>query len=295
MRKEAPRPFPDEVPLADNGILAYLCTMKRIKPWEELTIRDNFLFLKVMRNETLCRRLLELLLGISIRSIGFPETEKTIDTGVSAKSVRLDVYVEDSEGRAFDVEMQAEDMQQGELPLRARYYQSMIDQGLLEKGQIYTDLRESFVIFICDFDPFQLGLRRYTFRNRCDEDRELVLKDRATRIFLNARGTIGDESPDVRAFLDYVRTNSATGGFATEIAAEVNRVKASSVAKREYMTLAMEIQRQIAQEKDKWFAEGEATRSRTIALRLLQGGMPMEQVAAYTDLTADQVRELGQQ
>ena len=69
------------------------------------------------------------------------------------------------------------------------------------------------------------------------------------------------------------------------------------------MTLAMEIQRQIAQEKDKWFAEGEAkgeargeaTRSRTIALRLLQGGMPMEQVAAYTDLTADQVRELGQQ
>ena len=98
-----------------------------------------------------------------------------------------------------------------------------------------------------------------------------------------------------RAFLDYVRTNSATGGFATEIAAEVNRVKASSVAKREYMTLAMEIQRQIAQEKDKWFAEGEATRSRTIALRLLQGGMPMEQVAAYTDLTADQVQELGQQ
>ena len=41
--------------------------------------------------------------------------------------------------------------------------------------------------------------------------------------------------------------------------------------------------------------EGEAARSRTIALRLLQGGMPMEQVAAYTDLTADQVRELGQQ
>ena len=245
-------------PLVGNGIPAYPCSMKRIKPWDELTIRDNFVFLKVMRNEALCRRLLELLLGITIRSIGFPETEKTIDTGVSVKSVRLDLYVEDSEGRAFDVEMQAEDMQQGELPLRARYYQSMIDQGLLEKGQLYTELHESFVIFICDFDPFHLGLRRYTFHNRCDEDGELVLEDRATKIFLNARGTLGDESPDVRAFLDYVRTNSATGGFATEIAAEVNRVKASSVAKREYMTLAMEIQRQIAQEKDKWFAEGEA-------------------------------------
>ena len=132
----------------------------------------------------------------------------------------------------------------------------------------------------------------YTFHNRCDEDRKLVLEDRATQIFLNARGTLGDESPDVRAFLDYVRTNSATGGFATEIAAEVNRVKASSVAKREYMTLAMEIQRQIAQEKDKWFAEGEARGIATVALRLVPLGMSLEKIAEVTGLSVEQIKKL---
>ncbi len=29
------------------------------KPWEELTIADNFIFCKVMENERICRRMLE--------------------------------------------------------------------------------------------------------------------------------------------------------------------------------------------------------------------------------------------
>ena len=40
--------------------------MKQWKPWEELTIQDNFMFQKVMRNEQLCRTFLERVLGISI-------------------------------------------------------------------------------------------------------------------------------------------------------------------------------------------------------------------------------------
>ena len=120
--------------------------MKYMKTWEELTIQDNYLFQKVMRLDvSLCRRLLERILGITIRKIDFPQTEKTIDTDFNAKSVRLDVYVEDDSGRVFDIEMQAADMAEDDLFLRTRYYQSMIDQGILEKGQVYSDLRESYI------------------------------------------------------------------------------------------------------------------------------------------------------
>ena len=61
------------------------------------------------------------------------------------------------------------------------------------------------------------------------------------------------------------------------------------------MSLALDYMDDVKESYDEGYDEGEAERSRTIAQRLLQGGMPMEQVAAYTDLTADQVRELGQQ
>ena len=54
-----------------------------IKPYDELTIQDNFLFQKVMRNKRICHLVLERLLDISIRDIGYPEEEKSID-------VRLD-------------------------------------------------------------------------------------------------------------------------------------------------------------------------------------------------------------
>ena len=54
-------------------VFAYPVPMKRIKTWEELTIQDNFLFQKVMRDERLCRRLLERLLGITICKIDFPQ------------------------------------------------------------------------------------------------------------------------------------------------------------------------------------------------------------------------------
>ena len=228
--------------------------MKRIKTWEELTIQDNFLFQKVMRDERLCRRLLERLLGITISKIDFPQTEKTLDTDFMAKSVRLDVYVEDDSGRVFDIEMQAADMADDALALRTRYYQSMIDQGILEKGQAYTRLRESYIIFVCAFDPFGLGLRRYTFRSRCDERAELALPDKAVRIFLNAKGRIGEETEDVRDFLAYVNASTATEGFAAEIAAAVERIKADGEERKLYMTLAMDIQIHIDREKGGWFA-----------------------------------------
>ena len=43
--------------------------MKRIKDWEELTIQDNFLFQKVMRNKRLCQHLIEKILQVKIADI----------------------------------------------------------------------------------------------------------------------------------------------------------------------------------------------------------------------------------
>ena len=82
--------------------------MKRIKDWEELTIQDNFLFLKVMQNKRLCQHLIEKILQIKIVEITYPDTEKSIDVRWDSKSVRLDVYVKDETGRVYDIEMQCD-------------------------------------------------------------------------------------------------------------------------------------------------------------------------------------------
>ncbi len=219
--------------------------MGRIKAWEELTICDNFLFQKVMQNKRLCKRLIEKLLGIKVKDITYPAAEKSIDVSATQKSVRLDLYVETDSGVVLDIEMQTIDGAEGWLPRRARYYQSMIDLDVLEKGREYIDLKPSYVIFICSFDAFPGNNRKvYTFVNRCREQDGLELGDEATKIFLNAKGTVGKVDKDIESFLAYVDGKAAEGKFTKEVAIEVERLKQHKETRVEYMTYLMELKQQ---------------------------------------------------
>ncbi len=130
----------------------------------------------------------------------------------------------------------------------------MIDLDVLGKGKDYIELKKSYVIFICTFDPFDLGEKIYTFSNRCHERGELELGDDTSKIFLNAKGTKGNVERDIDSFLAYVDGKEAEGKFTQDIAAEVERVKQHNETKVEYMTLMMELKEQ----RREGYAEGEA-------------------------------------
>ena len=119
--------------------------------WEELSISNDFLFGKVMQNPKLCKELLQRILpDLNIERIEYPELQKSINMDMDARSVRLDVYVKDEKEVVYDIEMQVSDTK--ELPKRSRYYQGMIDLQLIDKGQLYDELKQSYVIFVCPFD-----------------------------------------------------------------------------------------------------------------------------------------------
>ena len=70
-------------------------------------------------------------------------------------------------------------------------------------------LIDTFNIMITPFDLFGEGRYCYTFHARCDENPSLVLKDGATRIFLNTRGTNRDEvSEELIQFLEYMEQST---------------------------------------------------------------------------------------
>lgn len=100
-----------------------------------------------------------------------------------------------------------------ELPKRIRYYQSMIDLHLIDKGELYSKLKPCFIIFICLFDPFKKGRHIYTFESLCKEDKTISLNDETTKIFLNTNGTKDNVSPKLHAFLDYVAGKESEDSF----------------------------------------------------------------------------------
>ncbi|MCR4802868.1 MAG: hypothetical protein K5895_07680 [Lachnospiraceae bacterium] len=56
-----------------------------MKPYEELTIVDNFMFTKVMSNPEICKTFLEIVLDVKIKKISYPEDEKTITIASESK------------------------------------------------------------------------------------------------------------------------------------------------------------------------------------------------------------------
>ena len=75
------------------------------KPFEELTLADDFMFCKVMEHESICKEFLEILFTAKIENITYLSSQNTITGNSAAKSVRLDVLVKDMVGKAYDIEM----------------------------------------------------------------------------------------------------------------------------------------------------------------------------------------------
>ena len=176
--------------------------------WSTAGIGNTFLFGKVMTsNPNLLLELLQYSLPeFHIKQIENPEKEADVKLSIDAHGVRLDVITTDDQGRRIDVEMQMRD--EKNIPRRMRYYEGSIDQATLEKGQNYNRLGDVVILFITPFDPFnEHGYYKYTFRNTCQEDKELVLDDGVTKVLLNAAGHKGDIKSELKEFLQLVAGN----------------------------------------------------------------------------------------
>ena len=239
-----------------------------IKPWEELTITDDYMFKLVMRHKRFCKRLIEKILNIRIKDIHYLEEEKSFKFKYDSKGIRLDVYVE-GDDTIYDIEMQVRNYGDQELAYRSRYYQSMIDMDSLARGALYKELRPSIIIFLCPFALFDKERHIYTFRNICQEDKTLELHDGATKIFLSSQGKANDVAPDVKAFLDYMNGLPAADDFIKEIDACINETKANHEERVSYMTYEMKMREAHDDGRAEGLAEGKLNMEITIVKRML--------------------------
>ncbi|MFR5487240.1 Rpn family recombination-promoting nuclease/putative transposase [Eubacterium sp.] len=210
-----------------------------MKKYEELDITDPFIFAKVMSEKELCKPLLENILNIKIRDIVYVDYEETIQMTVKSKGIRLDIYVEDDNNTVFNLEMQTTTYK--ELPKRSRYYQGIIDLNMIEKGESYDILKESYVIFICTFDFFEKGRSVYEFENVCLEDSEIKLNDGTHKIFLNTKGDKSDINKELKSLLEYFDGSEPESELTRRIDRKVIAARKNERWRREYMSLQMEM------------------------------------------------------
>ena len=272
------------------------------KKFEDLTFADHYIFEKVLQNREICQELLERLLKIKIDHIEYPEIEKTISPYYETKGVRLDVYVKDSD-KVFDIELQnAIDF---DLPFRTRYYQSMIDTDNLLKGEHYSKLPESFIIFICTYDPFNLKLPIYTFKNRCEENPKILLNDKTIKMFYNATAYKQEKDVAISAFLEYICNQKTVDDFTSKIDSFVQKIKQQEVNRKEYQTMNLHdrdnflrgkkegITEGIQQGLQQGLQQGAYEKAIETAKNMLLYGDSVEKIAQITNLPLATIIELS--
>ncbi len=240
--------------------------MKR-KTLQELTISSAFMFGAVMVDPNHCKDFLERALDIRIARVEVSK-EKSIVYNPEYKGVRLDVYAADENNTHYNIEMQA--LSVTAIEKRARYYHGQVDMELLLSGLPYAELPDTYVIFVCDFDPFGLKKYRYTIQKVCEEEPKFLMEDGAHTIFLSTKGENDNEVPkELVNFLKYVEAplleseKDFEDAFVERLQKTVKEVKVSREMGAKYMTFLelLSDERRAGREEGRKEAEFEAARN----------------------------------
>ncbi len=193
---------------------------------------------------------------------------------------------------------------------RTRYYQSMVDIDSLMKGQDYSELKESYILFICKDDPFMdpdkknYGLPCYTFRNICKENSTINLDDKTLKVLYNASAYEQEKDEKIRNFLHYVYTNeTGEDDFSNRLEETVKKLIENDKFRNDYLAMnlhdrditRMAKQEGIAEGMAKGIEQGALQKAIESAIELLKEKIAPEVIAKCEKLPLEKVLELQQQ
>lgn len=260
---------------------------EREKRWQGLTFGDDFLFCKILSDMALCAEMLHRIFpDLDVSDIQPVRTQKSEKLDLHIRGVRFDIFTAIAKN-FIDVEMQKERLD--DVFKRPRAYQTVItymglEQDTLKKSGNYKDLPDSYVVFICNFDPFKKGRHIYSFQNYCTEDKEIALGDGAHIVYLNTKGKLDDVSPELKRFLDFVGKNRVSKGdaFIETLDRKVKEAKKNTQWRHEFMMLITIEDEKFAEGKAEGRREAQREERHAIYERLITRGMSPQEAADMT-------------
>ena len=167
----------------------------------------------------------------------------------------------------------------------------MIDIDMLAKGANFKELKESYVIFICKTDPFDLGEPCYKVKSIFENHPEKVFDDKTHKLFYNASAYKKETDPEIYAFLQYVRTNVPEDDFTAGIFENVEKAKENEQFRSEYMRCNIHDFDKLEEGKEIGRTEAKLANARNMMLKNIG---TIEQIAEITELPLETVQQLAE-
>ncbi|MCI6648011.1 MAG: PD-(D/E)XK nuclease family transposase [Lachnospiraceae bacterium] len=174
-----------------------------------LTLFDDDLMSRVFDNNIEATELLlRIIFKRPIKVVRASGQEEIRSYSVDGRTIRLDIMAVDSDGKKIDIEVQTGE--KGSDIKRARYHSSLLDSGMLKKGQDFSEIRDSYVVFIYKHDKFHAGLPVYHINRYVGETGEMF-GDGSNIIYVN--GTYAGDDDLGKLLADFMQPDASKINF----------------------------------------------------------------------------------
>lgn len=260
---------------------------------KDLTIMSDVFMRNVFKKRECTEYVLQVIMGKKNLRIIDQVLQKDYKN-LQGRSAILDCVVRDSDGKQMDVEIQQDN--EGASPKRARYHSGLMDMNILNPGQDFDELPESYVIFITRDDALGYGLPIYHIHRTIEEVSE-NFKDEAHIIYVNSEK---QDDTELGHLMHDLHCKNAEDMHSKILADRVYELKETQKGV-EFMCREMEQiysegiengeKLGIAKGEKLGIEKGERKKAKETALSLAEMGLSVDKIAQAVKINVDTVRE----
>ncbi len=201
---------------------------------------------------------------------------------LQGRSVRLDIFASDENGKLYDIEIQRADKGAG--AKRARYNSSLMDANVLDAGDEFEKLKDTYVIFITENDV--IGADRPIYHiDRYIRETGKEFNDGTHIIYVNA--SYKDDTPLGKLMNDFCCANPNDMNY--KLLAD--RARYFKEDEKGVATMCKMMEDMLVEDRKETLKQAMIE----MAVKMLKKNtLSVEEIAEFCDLTEEEVKELAE-
>ena len=237
----------------------------------------NDIFMRNVLKETACT---EYILQVIMNKKELTVIDQTLQKdykNLQGRSAILDCVAKDAENNFFNVEIQGEN--DGASPKRARYHCGLLDMNLLNPGDPFDRLPETYVIFITKNDVLGYNLPINHIRETGE-----IFQDGQHILYVNSKK---QDDTELGRLMHDLHCKEADKMYSNILATRVHQLKETEEGVNQ---MCQELEEIYNEGEQSGVQKGELKKARETTLALLEMGMSSEQIAKAVNLSIETIQ-----
>ena len=274
--------------MADSTILQPEGLEQRYERYKEkikhFTIMNDIFMRNVLKELSCTEYILQVIMNKKELKV-IDQTLQKDYKNLQGRSAILDCVAKDAENNFFNVEIQGEN--DGASPKRARYHCGLLDMNLLNPGDLFDNLPETYVIFITKNDVLGYNQPISHVQRRIKETED-IFQDGQHILYVNSKK---QDDTELGRLMHDLHCKEADKMYSNVLSARVQKLKETTEGVNQ---MCQELEEIYNEGEQSGFLRGEQSgelkKARETALTLLDMGMPAEQIAKAVNLSIETVQ-----